>query len=987
MSSTGDVIDRYVIEAVLGEGGMGRVYRAFDPRLGRRVALKVLLPRGDDEKGREDAAARMVREARAAAAFNHPNVVAIYDVGETGGSPYIAMELVTGSSLRSYVGDPAVSLSQKLAWLLDVARGLGAAHRSGLVHRDIKPDNVMITPDGVVKILDFGIARRAGATAGPAQGDLATLPALTAGGVILGTLQYMSPEQLESDPVDGRADQFSWAVMAWELLSGGLPWIGWKSLPALAATILTAPARPLKEAVPAIEVRVSDAIDRALSKKRDARFPAMEDLIAAVLGERPVTAPAGASGLAFEPTAAMPSGPGASSGRRRTTLALPRRRAALAWGGVLLALGLGGAAALVQRAHAPPSSSATHVAAAPFVSPASVLACPILEVRGVPDVAVAIGAANATSLCTRAKWFLGGRDERVLVPAQLLGLPTQPIGALPDPYATPEARTRTLESARARGDAYLDGVVTREGEGWSAALALRGKDGTEIARGEGLRQSDAPRALARALDALWTGPLLPREPIDPEVARWNGLADAEVGLLSSDLLEFSTPREACARIGERGAKVGASYPGLAAMCELQGLSTPVDAGAASIDESSGAALVTSLYALAGRVISAAEEERLAAKLEAMHDSEPTRLGRAMLAIYAATLHQKRGDHDRAHADALLAVREDPLRLESWQQLSLIARGSSATDATFDLAAAWFACDAMFHTKALTYGSDRLEDRVRDARVAYLLEPASGTLMALGRVLAEAGRADEVRALAVAPVAGEQPTHRMQTWLYAQIDLHEAKLARALSSFEESGVEYAELLLVARVLGRAPAEAKAWAAHPERLQPAYFKYVMAVSAAPAALCMYVPAKGDALACLDRVTGEGASEWLPVGSEAFMTGARRYAVGDLRGAVDAWRPLVAGPSLELVRLLPTEAFEAVGEGDLAARLDARKMAFAYLGGVSEAAPREARRALARGDRATAKDLARRVVDAWSVADATVPAVADMQALLRQVDAPAR
>ncbi len=291
MLAVGDTVDRYVIEAVLGEGGMGRVYRALDPRLGRRVALKVLLTEGASPEARAAAAARMMREARAAAAFNHPNVVAIYDVGEVDGSPYIAMEHVTGGTLRAFIRDERTLDAQKLAWLLDVARGLGAAHRAGLVHRDIKPDNVMITTDGVVKILDFGIARSAASSDLPVESAptaAANLPSLTGEGMMLGTPQYMAPEQLQGEPLDGRADQFAWGVMAYEVLSGTLPWAASKTGAQLVAAVLSAAARPLGEIVPTLDTRIVSAVARAMSKDKNARYATMDDLVASIDGARSV---------------------------------------------------------------------------------------------------------------------------------------------------------------------------------------------------------------------------------------------------------------------------------------------------------------------------------------------------------------------------------------------------------------------------------------------------------------------------------------------------------------------------------------------------------------------------------------------------------------------------------------------------------------------------------------------------------------------------
>jgi serine/threonine-protein kinase len=219
--SPGQTLDRYVIEEALGAGGMGVVYRAYDPKLARRVALKIVpVPR---EGSASEITARLLREARAAAALDHPNTLAIFDVGALDGVMYIAMELVPGVTLRERLGAPA-SVAERVRWLLDVARALAAAHRVGIVHRDVKPENVMIRQDGVVKVLDFGLARTF-ASVEPVSGvDWARLGPhldnLTHAGAILGTPLYMAPEQVRGEVVDARADQFAWAVVAFEVFAG-----------------------------------------------------------------------------------------------------------------------------------------------------------------------------------------------------------------------------------------------------------------------------------------------------------------------------------------------------------------------------------------------------------------------------------------------------------------------------------------------------------------------------------------------------------------------------------------------------------------------------------------------------------------------------------------------------------------------------------------------------------------------------------------------
>jgi len=283
MLKPGDTFERYTIEAPLGQGGMGCVYRARDTRLGRRVALKVISDSQRDGQADADANARLLREARAAAALDHPNAVSIFDVGEYEGTPFIVMELVLGRTLRGAVGNASVPATTCVAELADVARALAAAHRRGLVHRDIKPENVMVREDGVVKVLDFGIARRQGGSVEP-HGDTETpaLPTLTIEGVKLGTPCYMAPEQIRGDALDGRTDQFAWGVVAYELLAGRLPWRGSRDAMAVMASVLTdrVDRAPLDQA--AVPRAIQDVVLRALEKRPADRFFSMDDVARAL---------------------------------------------------------------------------------------------------------------------------------------------------------------------------------------------------------------------------------------------------------------------------------------------------------------------------------------------------------------------------------------------------------------------------------------------------------------------------------------------------------------------------------------------------------------------------------------------------------------------------------------------------------------------------------------------------------------------------------
>src|SRR5437016_6180374 len=214
-------LGRYEIRSKLGAGGMGEVYLAQDTKLDRKVALKILPA---DVAANRDRMERFVREAKAAAALNHPNIAHIYEIGEVDGLHFIAMEYIEGDTLREKIHRERTDLRKLLRYLQNVAEGLAKAHAAGIVHRDLKPDNIMITGDGHAKILDFGLAKlieqRPPATSakGSSQVDTAMMPKHSTPGTVIGTVGYMSPEQAQgkTDQIDHRSDIFSFGCILYE---------------------------------------------------------------------------------------------------------------------------------------------------------------------------------------------------------------------------------------------------------------------------------------------------------------------------------------------------------------------------------------------------------------------------------------------------------------------------------------------------------------------------------------------------------------------------------------------------------------------------------------------------------------------------------------------------------------------------------------------------------------------------------------------------
>jgi serine/threonine-protein kinase len=362
----GERIDRYEVLGLLGSGGMGEVYRARDPKLQREVALKILRNGGDGTDG----AARLLREARAAAALAHPNVLAIYDVGEVHepeplrGTSYIAMELVPGRSLRSFVGDESVPMATRVGWLADVAKALAAAHRAGLVHRDVKPENVMIRDeDCAVKVLDFGIARRSFGTASASTTEGQAIPTLTGQGVVMGTPFYMAPEQLRGDPLDGACDQFAWGVLAYELVCGAPPWNRDGDALSLVSEILSRDPMPPAARAPDVPRAVSDAIMRALEKSASRRFASMTLLLEAIGTTASAPAPGAPTGgvpLHARPTEPAPARPALPAAAPVSAApAKPRRARTFALVGAAAAALVVVLGATLARRSAAPSTTGT----------------------------------------------------------------------------------------------------------------------------------------------------------------------------------------------------------------------------------------------------------------------------------------------------------------------------------------------------------------------------------------------------------------------------------------------------------------------------------------------------------------------------------------------------------------------------------------------------------------------------------------------------
>jgi len=991
---------KYRVEQVLGTGGMGVVVAALHLQLDERVAIKLL--RADRLK-QPEAVERALREARAAVKIQSDHVARVFDVGTLDdGTPFIVMEYLAGCDLAQLLcAEGKLPVADAASYVVQACDALAKAHAIGIVHRDLKPANLFLAvrdDAATIKVLDFGISKFVAGESGRID------PSLTGTAALLGSPAYMSPEQLESTrDVDARTDVWSLGVILFELLTGAHPFVA-ESLPKLYSRITEQPAPALRSLRPDAPEALERIVARCLAKKREDRFqdiPSLAEALAPFAGHAMTTNPKRLP--AFAATSIADSGRLRSGERARTDAVTPvaitkptprgKRMAGLAAVAAVLVLGAAGFAGsrAANRDGASTPAASAAAAAAPLAAPSTVLACPQLRATGVEEPGGWLGAAAATIACTRAGIRMGGHSARTLFPAELLGLPRAPVDGFPaDPFAAAGARDGEIAAARTRASAYFDGDVSFHERTFHVTLVLHASSGDrEIARGEA-DGDDLLRAVRSAMEPVERAGVIPKAPDgDPFLAEWYRAKTAEGAVAAIDRsMVFALGR---VRMGEED-KALLARSDLSRDLHLyieaeasDGPSTPAPASPPQRDTSSPGALRMSIendphVALASEADDVALLEAAIAKT-----TEPE--GRALLLNTEAAVFENHHHYDRASEAALRSVQEDPKAIDGtsygWGMLSWLHSNHAAAPASIG----WAPWSVEAYCFAMTQ-SDDIAGRVRNARRDHVLSADRLWTESLVEYLIQDGRRDEARAIAAQAgsdglrVLVEESDARFGK---ASAIAHDAiaenvsmpGMGAPFSAFYVAQNESYAALLTGRPLQDADRLVARYlddgASHVGFLTQTLVLIACAVAAPPTAKHCF--------ARLREIAGG------PVGMiEGWLEGAERFSQGDYASAARYWRPMLANPGwqLDYTRDLLAIAFEKLGQDDLVAKVDAPTLArTGRFNGVELAWVRAARRAERQGDKDTAKKLAHQVIDAWSIADVEVPAVAEMRKLVARLD----
>ncbi len=970
---------RYRLGVRIGVGGMGAVHVATDTRLKRDVAIKVLPAKA---LGDQAARQRLVREALACAALQHPGIVHVYDVGETeDGGAFLVMELINGTSLRALIGDDAWTTRQRVFAIIEAARALAAAHRAGLIHRDVKPDNLMLRQDGRVVLLDFGIVKP---TVGSVERNL------TSSGDVVGTPSYLSPEQARNQPLDAGTDQFSLAVTAYELLSRSIPWSATSTM-AVVAAILNDPPTHLRLSDAALADAIRPVIERALQKRRDDRYPdadAFADALAhaagvppspksgpAVLQHRPPDIGVPADGLAS--TARMDL---AHAALAQTVIApssnvgvAPRSRRA--W-----RLLLGGALSLAVAALA---LGLWRTRANPLDTAVPVLACPVLDgtIDGKP--APWLGAAAAYALADDLAPMLGGFNEHVRVPGALLARRgySQDAREL-DPWAVPGLREQSLRAAASSGLPWIDGQAHAHGTVVALTVIVRSPSGRELGRASGSGTPLRAVALDVSRKLRATGALGRPHAMDPEYRAWQGVGSAEEQDAIADLELATRGRQAPVRC-----KV-ATPPRLPASWRV---ALQESCAGHAVDSTLPAAALARAIAQEPSVITPALRTRFDHEIA----SGPPGQRKALALATALSMEDPTGDDE--HTGILAVVSAEPRT--GW---NAVREGMGTANPTVISSALMWAPDHpdwwLTATRALA-PSDRAGTS-EFLRREFLLFPYDVVPALYADSLLREGNAGELGVvIAYLEGSADGDARELGRLLSSRAAVLDGAFARTLARWSQeltapgavlgdtdddnpritSARELAYAIGAERSIGNAVARGIAEGTTALRIATTN----VTVRANLAASCALAEASLAARCLAALAPSADAPKLQREDWRLIQQVVERYVVGDFAKAADVARGFMGSRYYAYygVRMgdFLVDVFDRGNVPELAEAFDLPHVDDRNLHGASLATLRTARRAWTKGDKERARTLAKRVADAWRLVDMTVLAVAEMTSML--------